>query len=118
MSISFKDKYPFEKRREEATRIRSKYPDRFPIIVEKVPRSPIPDIDRHKFLVPNDLTIGQFIYVIRKRIKLSPEQALFIFVNNTLPPTSEFVSNIYTKYRDDDGFLYCLIAGESVFGNK
>ena len=37
--------------------------------------------------MPADLTVGQFVYVIRKRIKLSPEKAIFIFVNNVLPPT-------------------------------
>jgi hypothetical protein len=31
--------------------------------------------------------VGQFVYVIRKRIKLSPEKAIFIFVKNVLPPT-------------------------------
>lgn len=30
---------------------------------------------------------GQFIYVIRKRIKLDPEKAIFIFVNDTIPQT-------------------------------
>ena len=37
---------------------------------------------------PTDLTVSQFQYVIRKRIKLAPEKALFIFVNNTTPSTS------------------------------
>lgn len=37
--------------------------------------------------MPSDLTVGQFVYVIRKRIKLSPEKAIFIFVKNVLPPT-------------------------------
>lgn len=40
-----------------------------------------------RYLVPADLTVGQFVYVIRKRIKLSPEKAIFIFVRNVLPPT-------------------------------
>ena len=71
-------------------RIREKYPDRIPVIVEKAGRSDIPDIDKKKYLVPGDLTAGQFVYVIRKRIKLSPEKAIFIFVNNILPPTGEF----------------------------
>lgn len=39
--------------------------------------------------MPSDLTVGQFVYVIRKRIKLSPEKAIFIFVKNVLPPTGE-----------------------------
>ncbi len=40
-----------------------------------------------RYLVPADLTVGQFVYVIRKRIKLSSEKAIFIFVKNVLPPT-------------------------------
>ncbi|KAL5650447.1 hypothetical protein ACJX0J_041256, partial [Zea mays] len=84
---SFKLEHPLEKRQSEANRIREKYPDRIPVIVEKAERSDIPDIDKKKYLVPADLTVGQFVYVVRKRIKLSAEKAIFIFVKNTLPPT-------------------------------
>jgi len=45
-----------------------------------------------RYLVPADLTVGQFVYVIRKRIKVSPEKAIFMFVKNVLPPTGEQVS--------------------------
>ena len=45
--------------------------------------------DGNRYLVPADLTVGQFVYVVRKRIKLSAEKAIFIFVNNILPPTGE-----------------------------
>jgi hypothetical protein len=44
-------------------------------------------LSAHRYLVPADLTVGQFVYVIRKRIKLSSEKAIFIFVKNVLPPT-------------------------------
>ncbi|ESQ44013.1 hypothetical protein EUTSA_v10006314mg [Eutrema salsugineum] len=84
---SFKQDHDFEKRKAEALRIREKYPDRVPVIVEKAEKSDIPNIDKKKFLVPADLTIGQFVYVIRKRIQLSAEKAIFIFVDNVLPPT-------------------------------
>lgn len=77
-----------EKRKKEAERIKAKYPDRLPVIVERVEKSDIPVIDKKKYLVPADLTVGQFMYVIRKRIKLNPEKAIFIFVNGTLPPVS------------------------------
>lgn len=75
-----------EKRKSEAERIRAKYPDRVPVICEKADRSDIPDIDKKKYLVPADLTVGQFHYVIRKRIKLAPEKALFLFCSNSIPP--------------------------------
>lgn len=45
--------------------------------------------DEHRYLVPADLTVGQFVYVVRKRIKLGAEKAIFIFVKNILPPTGE-----------------------------
>ena len=50
--------------------------------------------------------MGQFCYVIRKRIKLAPEKAIFIFVNEVLPPTAALMSSIYDEHKDEDGFLY------------
>lgn len=46
-----------------------------------------------RYLVPSDLTVGQFVYVIRKRIKLSPERAIFIFVRNILPPSGDLAAS-------------------------
>jgi len=116
-SQSFKSQHPFEKRKAEAARIRLKYPDRIPVISEKAENSNIPDIDKKKYLVPADLTMGQFVYVIRKRIKLPPDAAIFIFVNNTLPPAAALMSQIYEEHKDQDGFLYVTYSGESTFGH-
>ncbi|KAH0841078.1 Autophagy-related protein 8 [Fonsecaea pedrosoi] len=106
MRSKFKDEHPFEKRKAEAERIRQKYADRIPVICEKVEKSDIATIDKKKYLVPADLTVGQFVYVIRKRIKLSPEKAIFIFVDEVLPPTHALMSSIYDEHKDEDGFLY------------
>ncbi|GMI78239.1 autophagy 8c [Hibiscus trionum] len=78
----------------EASRIREKYQNKIPVIVEKAERGDIPDIDKKKYLVPADLTVGKFVYVVRKRIKLSAEKAIFVFVKNTLPPTAALMSVI------------------------
>jgi len=80
--------------------------------------SDIENIDKKKYLVPADLTVGQFVYVIRKRIKLAPERAIFIFVNNTLPPTAALMSQIYKEHKDEDGFLYVTYSGETTFGSN
>jgi len=61
--------------------------------------------------------VGQFVYVIRKRIKLTPEKAIFIFVKNTIPPTGAVMSQIYKEHKDEDGFLYVTYSGESTFGH-
>lgn len=47
-----------------------------------------------RYLVPADITVGKFVFEIRKHMKLSPEKAIFLFVNNTLPPTG----TLYTHY--------------------
>jgi len=115
---SFKLKHPFEKRKEEAERILAKYPQRIPVICEKDPRSrDIPNIDRQKYLVPDDLSVANFMYVIRKRIKIEAEKSIYLFVNNkVMPATAQFISTLYEKYKDEDGFLYITYAGESTFG--
>uniref|UniRef100_A0A8C7AUQ4 Uncharacterized protein n=1 Tax=Neovison vison TaxID=452646 RepID=A0A8C7AUQ4_NEOVI len=53
------EEHPFEKRRSEGEKIRKKYPDRVPVIVEKAPKARIGDLDKKKYLVPSDLTVGQ-----------------------------------------------------------
>ena len=112
----FKCEHSFVARNAEAERIKSKYPERVPIIVEKSRRSNVPDIDKKKYLVPYDLTVGQFVYVIRKRIKMRPEEAIFVFVKNVLPPTASTLSQVYDDYRDEDGFLYITYSSENTFG--
>jgi GABA(A) receptor-associated protein len=86
------------------------------VIVEKAEKSDVPDIDKKKYLVPNDLTVGQFTYVIRKRIRVSPEKALFIFVKNVLPPNAALMADVYADHKDEDGFLYMTYSGENTFG--
>lgn len=105
--------------KDEAMRVLSKYPDRIPIIVNrsKSAGSEVPYIDKHKFLVPADLTVGQFQYVIRKRLSLDPHKALFLFVNNSVPPTSTLVSTIYEENRDPETlFLFVTYSMENTFG--
>ena len=88
------------------------------MICEKVEKSDIATIDKKKYLVPADLTVGQFVYVIRKRIKLSPEKAIFIFVDEVLPPTAALMSSIYEEHKDEDGFLYITYVFSVQAGHK
>ncbi|XP_052202371.1 autophagy-related protein 8C-like [Diospyros lotus] len=113
---SFKLEHPLERRLAESAHIRGKYPERIPVIVEKAEGSDIPEIDKKKYLVPGDCTVGQFVYVVRKRIKLGADKAIFVFVKNTLPPTASLISAIYEENKDEDGFLYMTYNGENTFG--
>ena len=113
---AFKKKFSFEKRISESNRIMKKFPDRIPAIVEKSQHSTIGDIDNNKYLVPKDITVSQFTYVIRKKVKLSSEQAIFLFINNSLPASSELMSTVYENNKDRDQFLYVTFSGENTFG--
>lgn len=115
--VPFKTRATFEERSLESLRIRERFPGRVPIIVERSGRSiDIPLIDKNKFLAPGDLSVSQFLYVVRRRMQLSRETALFLFVGNTLPTTGTLLRELYANYSDNDGFLYMLYSGENTFG--
>ena len=114
--MSYKDSTSYESRCQEVRQIMDKYPDRIPIIVEKLKTSNAPIIDKRKYLVPYDLTIGQFMFVIRKRLKFSPEIGLYFFIDGNIPATSELLSVVYERSRDTDGYLYINYATENTFG--
>merc|ERR1712203_1313964 len=118
MKWQYKEEHPFEKRRAEGEKIRRKYPDRVPVIVEKSPKARIGDLDKKKYLVPSDLTVGQFYFLIRKRISLRPEDALFFLVNNVIPPTSSTMGSLYQEHHEEDFFLYIAYSDESVYGEE
>ena len=114
---SFRSMHSEERRRGESARIRTKYPELVPIICERGGDSTsVPDIDKKKFLVPQDLTVGQFAYVIRKRMKLDANKSMFLFVDGVLPNGSKLMSHVYDEHKDPDGFLYIKYAGENTFG--
>ena len=113
----FKERYTFQERQAESSKILNKFPGRIPIIVERALKAKeIPLIDKNKFLCPGDLTIGQFLFIVRNRIKLPSEKALFVFINDSLPPTHTLIKEVYHTFRNEDGFLYMSYCGENVFG--
>ena len=109
----FRNKYSFEHRYNEATKIRIKYPDRIPIIIEN--NSDL-ELDKYKYLVPNTLTVGQFMYVVRRRLKIDPVKSIYIFINNTLHLNSTVINTIYPVHKNADNFLYVTIKYENTFG--
>lgn len=117
LSCEFQKKHSFEKRVEESKRILNKYPDKIPIIVSKEGKSKLTKIDKCKYLAPNDLTLGQFAMIIRKRIELKESEALFFFTEkSSIPTTSASLTELYNLHKNEDGFLYIFYCGENVFG--
>ncbi|KAL8566316.1 Gamma-aminobutyric acid receptor-associated protein-like 2 [Nucella lapillus] len=116
MKFKFKEERTLEQRKAEASKIKEKYPERIPVIVEKEPRSQIQTMDKRKFLVPSEISVAQFMWIIRKRIQLTQVQALYLFVGKSLPQSSASMNEVYQEHRDEDGFLYIAYSGENTFG--
>jgi GABA(A) receptor-associated protein len=110
----YKNQITLEKRLEQSKRIMEKYPERLPIICDVSKK--LPPLDKHKYLIPYDLKTEAFMYIIRRRIKLNEEQAMYFFVGDKLLQTNRFMSEIYEKCKDEDGFLYVYACAESTFG--
>ena len=115
--LMYKMKFSFYDRLNESRRISLKYPDRIPIVCERSPTSDCPIVEKKKYLVPYDFTIGQFLSILRKRMKLPPEKAIFLFINTTIYHSSYLLSTIYEMNKDEDGFLYITYASENTFGS-
>ena len=115
---NYKNKRTFEQRLNESSRIREKYPDRIPIIVCRSRQcKTVPAVDRNKYLVPMDLTAGQFMYVLRQRIKLEPHISIYLMIGDmTIPASSQMLGTLYHEHMDKDGFMYITYTGESTFG--
>ncbi|KAF8008259.1 hypothetical protein BT93_K2050 [Corymbia citriodora subsp. variegata] len=115
---SFKEEFTFEERLDESRDIIAKYPNRVPVIVEKYSRTKLPDMEKKKFLVPRDMSVGQFIHILSCRLHVPPGKALFVFVKNTLPQTASLMDSVYESYKDEDGFLYMCYSSEKTFGSQ
>ena len=104
-----------EKRVKSFESIQKKYPNRIPVLIERG-TSESPQIDKNKFLVPKNLTVAEFMSIIRSRINLNSSQALFLMINNVLPKATDEMDIVYRKYKHEDGFLYVTYCIENTFG--
>jgi GABA(A) receptor-associated protein len=98
----------------------NKHPDRVPIVISS---NSYKENGQHRFIVPNNITIAEFMKILRKKISLRPEEAIFIFVkDNTIKngdvmvPSSSTVGSIYNEYKDMNLILNLIYEKESVFG--
>ena len=106
---------PCDVRSKESKQLARKYYDRVPVIV-KPGNDKTPATESCKYLVPKTATVGQFVETIRKKTHMKSHQALFVFVNGVLPPTSSTMSDVYDSHKEEDGFLYVTYSLENTFG--
>jgi GABA(A) receptor-associated protein len=109
----------------ESEKIARKYPGKIPIIIDGASPSS-PEIIAHKYLVPYEMSVGNFMHLIRTRVHMKPTEALFLFVINVdandssirevIPSVSQLMSEVYKAHKSSDGFLYIKYEIENTFG--
>ena len=99
-----------ESRKSQCIKIKNQFTDKVPVICERDPKSNLPDLDKHKYIVPNDLTVEQFILMIKRRMDMGPFpiDQLYLIVNEKDFISGDILmSEIYNKYKNyQDDLLY------------
>ncbi|XP_065652679.1 microtubule-associated proteins 1A/1B light chain 3A-like isoform X2 [Hydra vulgaris] len=115
----FKDRRCFNQRKRESESISAKYPDKVPLIIERYKsEKALPVLEKMKYLVPSDMTVGMLSNVIRKRLQLNSSQSLFLLINSrNICSNSLTLLDVYREEKDEDGFLYIVYASQEVFGS-
>ena len=117
MEFKYKKVNTLEERKNEHQKVMQKNPGKIAIICEKSPKSHIPDIEKTKFLISEELNLAQFSAMIRKKLKMNKDEALFFLVNGKKSITGDSsMLEIYNTYKQEDGFLYIAYASEEVWG--
>ncbi len=117
MKFQFKEAYSLEERKAEYEKVVQEHPGKIGIICERAPKSHIEEIKKTKYLISEEIKLGQFSEIIRRKIKMDKEAAIFLLANGKISLTGdETMIEIYKKYKDEDGFLYIAYASEEVWG--
>ncbi|VDN17428.1 unnamed protein product [Gongylonema pulchrum] len=115
---TFKERHPFVQRVKDANAIRQREPNKIPVVVERFEGEKyLPILDHCKFLVPEHITLGGLMQIVRCRMHLHPDQTLFLLVNEkSMVSNGMTMLELYQQEADEDGFLYIVYTSQPAFG--
>ncbi len=118
-NLKYDEILTFEDRIKKSALLLSKYPDKFPIILEKSNKDKyLPNIEKNKLLVSHDMTVATVLQLLKRTLKINETMAIYIMVSKQeiMLSGSQSIMQIYNNYKSKDGFLYLEYCAENVFG--
>ena len=112
----FEKKYSVNQRQKEVRTLALRHPSRVPVLIYPADKNQ-PKIEKSKYLVPKDISMSQFQYIIKKYISINSNEAIFLYTkNNSLVNSSKTIAEIYNEHKSEDDFLYFIYSVENTFG--
>lgn len=119
-----KDGFETEFTEAMASKLRTKFPDKIPVILqmdEGMKSTHI--IEKTKFLVDTHLPVGQFHYLLRKHLrrvdgrKDTGQEAIFLLYGDPpqVPRSTDHMIDVF-QHNNRDGFLFAKVLKENTFG--
>ena len=71
-------------------------------------------LDTFRFMMKRDDTYSLFYLNIRKRLNLTPDETLYIYINNKLPGYIEKMGVLFDKYKSTDNMLRVYVSQKPV----
>ena len=118
LGFKYKKDHTLEERKNESSRILKEYINRMPVVCERAPNSNLESLKKTKYLVPSDMTVAQFQFLIRRNLDLNEYSALyFITADNKTITGDRTMMEVYNIFKDkQDNFLYLYYASELTWG--
>jgi hypothetical protein len=108
-----------EERKAESRNYRETYPNVVPIITQVHERSSLPRLLHNRLnLVPFTFSVRDFAYELRKSVKLSKTTVMSLFIDGRYLLSPDLTaSEMYDRWRAEDGFIYIMCADQEQLGN-
>jgi len=100
---------------EEIAKVQAKFPTRV-IVLVNAHRELDPPLQKYKFLVPPELAFCSLAALVRKRMELHPQDALYFFSGNKMLPMHHTMRQIRRDHADRSGVVRIVYSSENTFG--
>jgi len=99
-----------------AEALQRRYPDTVLIKATRGRGCTLPALRRSHLMVPKTLTVGHLLHILRNRLAISADVAVFLFVDGVIPPCSQLIGHLDASNREEHDILHIEYASENAFG--